>query len=77
MKLYIKNMVCSRCIMVVRLEFEKAGLKPTNVKMGEVELDNAPVETQLKKINSALNGLGFEILNSQRKKLIERIKNSQ
>src|SRR4051812_44984134 len=76
MKVYIKNMVCNRCIMVVRQEFEKAGLEPVDVKMGEVELDMAPAETELKEINSALNNLGFEILDSQRKKLIERIKNS-
>ena len=69
-------MVCNRCIMVVRQEFEKAGLKPLDVKMGEVELDKAPAETQLEKINATLNNFGFEILDSQRKKLIERIKNS-
>jgi hypothetical protein len=39
MHLYIKNMVCNRCIMVVRHEFEKAGFKPWDVKMWEVELN--------------------------------------
>ena len=68
-------MVCNRCIMVVRQEFEKAGFKPLEVKMGEVELNKAPSESQLKKINSSLNDLGFEILDNQRQKLIERIKN--
>lgn len=61
--------------MVVRQEFEKAGFKPLEVKMGEVELNKAPSESQLKKINSSLNDLGFEILDNQRQKLIERIKN--
>lgn len=68
-------MVCNRCIMVVRQEFEKAGLKPLDVKMGEVELSREPTESQMKKINSSLKELGFEILDNQRQKLIERIKN--
>ena len=75
MKLYIKNMVCNRCIMVVRQKFEKVGFKPLDVKMGEVELNKAPSESQLKKINSSMNELGFEILDNQRQKQIERIKN--
>ena len=68
-------MVCNRCIMVVRQEFEKAGLKPIEVKMGEVELSKKPTESQLKKMNSSLNELGFEILDNQRQRLIEKIKN--
>jgi len=75
MKVYIKNMVCNRCIMVVRQEFEKAGLKPVDVKMGEVELARKPTDAQLKKFNSSLNRLGFEILDNQKQKQIERIKN--
>lgn len=68
-------MVCNRCIMVVRQQFEKAGLKPTEVKMGEVELSNVPSEKQLEKINTSIHELGFEILDNQKHKLIEKIKN--
>ena len=75
MKLSIRNMVCNRCIMVVRQEFEKAGLQPQDVKMGEVELTKAPTELQLKKINLSLSELGFEILDDQKQKLIEKTKN--
>ena len=35
MKLYIRNMVCNRCIMVVRSRLEKAGFNPLNVGLGE------------------------------------------
>ncbi|HPK05051.1 MAG TPA: AraC family transcriptional regulator, partial [Bacteroidales bacterium] len=38
MRIYIKNMVCNRCIMVVRNELEKIGYKPLSVTLGEVEL---------------------------------------
>lgn len=74
MKAYIKNMVCNRCIMVVKQEFEKAGLKPVDVKMGEIELAETPSEKQLDEINSRLKALGFEILDDRRKKQIEKIK---
>ncbi len=68
-------MVCNRCIMVVRQEFEKAGLVPINVNMGQVILKNLPSEKQLKKISLQLNQLGFEILDDKNQKLIEKIKN--
>jgi hypothetical protein len=38
MKLYIKNMVCYRCKMVVKSEFEKIGLPLVSIELGEVEL---------------------------------------
>ena len=73
--LYIKNMVCNRCILVVRQTFEKAGMEPVDVKLGEVELSNTPPDSVMKKINSSLNELGFEILDNQKHRTIEKIKN--
>jgi len=61
--------------MVVGQEFEKANLKPLGIRMGEVDLNKAPKDSQLLKLNSSLNKLGFEILDTQKQKLIERIKN--
>ncbi len=67
-------MVCNRCIMVVRQEFEKAGLKSAFVNMDEVELIREPSIKQLQDVEKKLNELGFEILDNQRQKLIEKIK---
>ena len=61
--------------MVVGQEFEKAGLKPVIVNMGEVELAEELTNEQLQDVGKGLNELGFEILDNQRQKLIERIKN--
>jgi AraC family transcriptional regulator len=72
--IYIRNMVCNRCIMVVAQEFEKMGLKPSAVKMGEVELSGKPSAAQLEKISTSLQQLGFEILDDQKQKLIEKIR---
>ena len=74
MKLFIRNMVCNRCILAVRQEFEKAGFTPMDVKMGEIDLKETPTEKQLEEMNTRLGALGFEILDDRRKKQIEKIK---
>lgn len=74
MKIAIKNMVCNRCVLVVKQEFEKAGIKPLAVNMGEVELDRSLTEDEAHNIKSQLSALGFEILDDKNRKLIERIK---
>lgn len=74
MRLYIRNMVCNRCIMAVRQAFENAGLKPIDVNLGEVNLAELITPVQLHDINQQLNNIGFEILDDKNKKLIEKIK---
>jgi AraC family transcriptional regulator len=75
MKLYIKNMVCNRCIIVVRQELEKLKLLPALVSMGEVELFKLATDKKLQSLNERLNELGFELLDNQKQKKIEKIKN--
>ena len=36
--IYIKNMVCDRCIMAVRSLLQEMGLEPLSVRLGEAEL---------------------------------------
>ena len=40
--LYIKNMVCDRCCMVVSEVFSALGLEPVHVELGKVELAEPP-----------------------------------
>lgn len=75
MKLYIKNMVCNRCIMVVKQELEKMKLQASHVSMGEVELSKPPTAKQLGDFSLRLQELGFELLDNQKQKQIEKIKN--
>lgn len=75
MKIYIKNMVCSRCVMVVKQELVKQKLQPAIVSMGEVELQKSVSEKQLLQLDIGLKELGFEILDNQKQKQIETIKN--
>ena len=75
MKLYIKNMVCNRCVIVVKQELEKLKLLPALVSMGEVEFSKPVTDKQIQRLNERLNELGFELLDNQKQKQIEKIKN--
>ncbi|MBK8293064.1 MAG: helix-turn-helix transcriptional regulator [Flammeovirgaceae bacterium] len=74
--LYIKNMVCPRCITAVGQEFEKLGLHPAKVSLGEVTLEVDHIDkSQLDKLESQLKNLGFELIDNRTARLIELIKN--
>jgi len=74
MHLFIRNMVCNRCIMAVESELQKLGYEPVHVRLGEVELmDNLSVD-QLTIFKNRLHELGFELIDDSRSKLIEKIK---
>ena len=75
MRLYIKNMVCSRCKMVVKDELIKFGLHPKNVELGEVETEEELTGLQKNKLNIILQSFGFELIGNKKGRLIEKIKN--
>ncbi len=75
MNLYIKNMVCSRCIMVVKNELIKLNLHPTNVELGEVTIAEEITAFEKERLNDVLVSYGFELIDDKRSKLIEKIKN--
>ena len=60
--------------MAVRDVLEKEGLKPLSVELGEVELAEQPSAEELQRIKSSLDALGFEIIDSQKSRVIEKIK---
>jgi AraC-like DNA-binding protein len=74
MKLYIKNMVCSRCKMVVKSELEKLGLQLLTVNLGEVETINEVSENEKAKISNVLKSFGFELIDDKKSKTITKIK---
>ena len=76
MRLYIKNMVCPRCIMAVKSELEKLGLKPLNISLGEVDIQENEIPEEIKEnLDKALIAIGFERIDDRKSKLIEKIKN--
>lgn len=74
MKLYIKNMVCSRCKTVVRQELEALGHQVLAIELGEVVLEKPATEMQLSQISERLQMHDFELLSDKKQQLIERVK---
>lgn len=74
--LYIKNMVCKRCIHVVRQEIEGLGLQARHIELGEVYWDSIPSASQLQALEKALIQHGFAYIDDKKSRIIERIKNS-
>lgn len=72
--LHIKNMVCDRCIRVVREELQKLSLDVEEVKLGEAVIGEKP-KPDMEKIKSVLRENGFELIEDKRAKTVEQIKN--
>ena len=75
MHLYIKNMVCNRCILVVQQELQKLGIDNCKVTLGEIETGAEILKGKLEQLQQNLGALGFELLDNSKKQVIEKIKN--
>ncbi len=75
MHLYIKNMVCNRCKMVVKDELIKFGVHPETVELGEVEITEQLTSQKKNELNNILQSFGFELIDDKKSRLIEKIKN--
>jgi YesN/AraC family two-component response regulator len=74
MKLYVKNMVCLRCKIVVKSELEKLGLHHTRVELGETEILEDLSPAQMKQLDESLRESGLELIDDQKSIIVERIK---
>ena len=73
--LYVKNMVCERCIRVVREELEKIELQICHIELGKVEIEQVNKDLPLDTIRKVLSDNGFELIEDRKAKLIEKSKN--
>ncbi|MEW5799736.1 MAG: AraC family transcriptional regulator [Bacteroidota bacterium] len=71
--LHIKNMVCDRCIKVVREELTKLGYDICHVKLGEAAIYEQP-KPDIAKIKIILADNGFELIEDKKGKIVEQIK---
>jgi len=77
MKLFIKNMVCDRCILAIRNILLELGIIPYRVSLGEVDLGERELdEVTLRAFVEKLQSLGFELISDKKSRLIENIKKS-
>lgn len=74
MRYFVKNMVCSRCIMVVRQVFGELGYPPSAITLGEVETAETISTEKLPVLREKLTGYGFELIDDSKSQLIEKIK---
>jgi AraC-like DNA-binding protein len=70
----IKNMVCDRCIRVVREELETLGLHVRSVELGEAIIQPRARAIDYDAIRQMLVKNGFELLDDRRSQLVERTK---
>ncbi|HEX8376824.1 MAG TPA: AraC family transcriptional regulator [Pedobacter sp.] len=73
-KLYIKNMVCRRCITAVEGVLQSLQFSTASIRLGEVILADKPTKDQLAKLSNHLKELGFELLDDHKHQIIDKIK---
>lgn len=75
MLLHIKNMVCDRCILVVKNELNKLGYKTEQIVLGEVVINTELNDIELSVLDNSLRKQGFELIDDNSSRIIEKIKN--
>jgi len=73
-KVYIKGMVCFRCISTVKHELESIGLQLDDISLGEVTLSAGTEITDLNLIGEQLKPFGFSLLENKRARLVTDVK---
>ncbi|MCX6270933.1 MAG: AraC family transcriptional regulator [Bacteroidetes bacterium] len=76
MKLYIKNMVCTRCKKIVKAELEKIGILYDSIEIGEVMTKGILSSEQRIRLVNSLQRFGFELLEEWENDLLEKLKNA-
>ena len=74
MKVYIKNMVCDRCKLVIDNVIQELNLPPAMVQLGVVEFAADLSAQQLHALSQHIESLGFALINDKKTQLIEKIK---
>lgn len=72
--LYIKNMVCDRCVMAVKSLLANLGLNAIEVELGKAAVEGPLDARQTEALRQGLLQLGFELLDDRRQQTINRIK---
>ncbi len=75
MKIFIKNMVCTRCEMAVARILDDLHIPYTSMKLGEVDSAHPLSDEKLKDLNQELRKMGFEILGDAAQQQMEAVKN--
>ena len=74
MLLHVRNMVCDRCIFVVRQQLERLGYEVQDISLGQVQVSPDPDESALTVIDNSFREIGFELLSDEKEKLVAAVK---
>ncbi|MBD5266569.1 MAG: helix-turn-helix transcriptional regulator [Bacteroides sp.] len=70
----IKNMVCDRCVKVVRDTVDSLGIPDAKVGLGFIEVPRVLDSAAMRSLGDALAVEGFEIIKSREEEIVEQIK---
>ncbi len=73
-RIFIKNMVCERCVCVIERICQKWQLNVKAVHLGYVELVRKPTSFDWEAFEKELKTFGFELLRDHEELLVEQIK---
>jgi len=74
LRVYIQNMVCVRCKMIVKSEIEKLGLHYGPVELGEAEIIEDLTPEQIGLLDNGLKQAGLELMSDKKSIIVEKIK---
>lgn len=72
--IFIKNMVCNRCILVVKEMLKDLHLTPLKVELGTAIVQEQLQPADREAIKAALEKYGFELIDDKRMRVIEQIR---
>ena len=74
MKLHVKNMVCPRCIIVVKQIFDDMGIGYRQINLGEAELMEPLPQKSKVDLSKRLGEVGFSLIDDRKSRMIEQMK---
>ncbi len=74
MDLSIKNMVCGRCLKTVTAILKEAGVEVQSIQLGKAIIRDGLTPEQLLVVRKRLEAEGFDLLDNQKAKLVQQIK---
>ncbi|ACF14349.1 transcriptional regulator, AraC family [Chloroherpeton thalassium ATCC 35110] len=72
--LYIKNMACNCCLLLIQEKLEELGLVVKDISLGKISVGYGETRVSREAISAMLNRYGLDLVHSREDKLVEQIK---
>ncbi|HSF90038.1 MAG TPA: AraC family transcriptional regulator [Saprospiraceae bacterium] len=74
MKIYVKNMACESCKVVVKDALEELDISTVKIELGEIETKEDLTDEEKKEFSNKIKKAGLELLEKKQGVLIEKIR---